>query len=644
MSLHPSSIPPLCFFTGSGFSNIQKPKRLGTRLSLYLFTPPVISNNLIRIDSVLFFLSHFLTATCPVFSTVPKNDNTFTVRIKCHDCNITIFAASFNTTTTNITVSISYICPHQPWNYYDLHGKQHVYYSPPGFNFSTFPLDHPLRKFGKYLDSHQLIEQIYLNELRKYIWSDSKLYTIEANEFDESYLITALYLLPGTVIVNSHHFPAFESVANDTKLEENSYIESISWVAPWTTELIEILSFIELDASFYALKPFSYSIPMGIYRNKSIPLGLFMFKTENSEMYTTFFKMLIDSGIPLELLQSKGFLTDEGKAIISALHEFEFIRHSCYRHLIEKMGSATILGIITRRLLFCSTQDAYEAKLPETLLELQNLITDGTITPKQLNKLCKIFDFNVTENGEVVPETLDYHDALWNRAKFVIATCSNHLERLHRTLNDSVSGIESFSRRFSIVLQIIQEWPNTFSNNQHRQEKLVMKKLKKQAEENQIEQTENCISQKCGWSAFYSSLFGIENFPCVHTITFKTPLFLEIDFPPFIRQDNHLIVTKATEETNIASQRMSRSNDHIDNFEETRDDTQSDIEYLIETASELMIINPTKYKKKLVTLCVVTNLWTIFTNEDEINEETENHDDEIRSQFRVWLFNDEEIN
>jgi hypothetical protein len=245
--------------------------------------------------------------------------------------------------------------------------------------------------------------------------------------------------------------------------------------------------------------PFLCSIPTGIYRNKSIPLGLFLFKTKNAEMYKAFFRMLLDLGIPIEFLQSIAYLTDEGRGLKSALHEYDFVRFSCYLHLIEKMGSATILGIITRRLLFASTQYAYEAKLTESLLELKELINNDISNQKQLKKFCKIFDLTITDDEEIEIMTFGHHNGFWKRAELEIAIYSNHLERLHRTLNDAVSEFQIFLRRFSTVINVILDWPDTFTKNQHRQEKRVIANLQKHAAEKNITQTENCTSEKCGW-------------------------------------------------------------------------------------------------------------------------------------------------
>jgi uncharacterized protein YlxP (DUF503 family) len=359
-------------------------------------------------------------------------------------------------------------------------------------------------------------------------------------------------------------------------------------------------------------------------------------------MYKSFFRLLIDSGISLELVRSKVYLTDEGKAIQSALLEFGCVRHSCYRHLIEKMGSATILGIFTRRLLFTSTQVSYEATLKETLLELQKLMNKQLITKKQLHKICNIFNLTIAKNGQIQSENYDHRNALWHRAQEGIATCSNHIERLHRTLNDAVTQIQSFSPRFSEVIEIILDWPDKFLVNQHRQEKLVLKTLRRKAREAGTEQTDHCHSELCGLSEFYSHLFGIDDFPCIHTITQKSPTFMVIPFPSFVSSPNH-VVTFVVESRNSVSYQNSAQIEPLRNdVEEIGNDSQTDFAFLLQTASELKIMNPVKFMSRDRATIFVADCWGRFRRElDSITmvyeNELERTDDETRAEFRSNL-------
>jgi hypothetical protein len=419
-------------------------------------------------------------------------------------------------------------------------------------------------------------------------------------------------------------------------------------LAPWALQALAIMNFTELDASFKALKPFAYSIPTVIYHNKSIPIGLFLCDGEKRELFSNFIEMLLSLGVPIDFLQAKGFLTDEGTGLKSALKQFNLTRHSCFRHLIEKMGSNSVMGTITRRLLFCSTQAAYASKMYEAIFEVRQLFEKDEIKENQVKTFCKIFDLELDNDEFIVLTQLDHHNALWLRANQGIATCSNHLERLHRTLNQAVSPIRLFSRRLHTVFTILLEWPTKFSVRQHRQEKEVLNQLKENVAKFSIQQSEECHNLFCGWSFFYSNLFGVGNFPCVHTLNFKVPLFTEIDFPPFFDAPNFIEMheTQHTNET-VASQKEPVPNKK-NQLDLLYTYSGSVFDFLMETAEEMILLNPKQFKNKYHALCIVTNRWTIFTQgleeepylicEEDIDET--NQLDLEKAEFRIELFTD----
>jgi hypothetical protein len=150
-----SSINPICFLTAikrNVVVNMTKPRRLRERLHLQLFVPPNILTPIIRVDSLLTFLSHLTTAECPPFSTIQPKTDLIRVHIQCNACHISIFTVIFTKACTNFTMYISYLCPHQKWTRFASCGKKDIYLSNTGFAFSSFHTSHPLRCFGKYLD------------------------------------------------------------------------------------------------------------------------------------------------------------------------------------------------------------------------------------------------------------------------------------------------------------------------------------------------------------------------------------------------------------------------------------------------------------------------------------------------------------
>jgi hypothetical protein len=651
-----SIIPPLFFSSGILVTSADGIKKLRERESLFIIDTCRISTNVIPIDSALAFLSHVETATCSRISQSTKTTSVITVHVRCRCCQKKIFAIDLNLISTNFTIILSRICPHQTWSCIGTQGRQTIFSSPPGFSLNQHPTDHPLRRFGKIIDKNNLLDKIYQKEIRSIIWSQSKLYDMEINENDSNSLISIIESLPGHVILGISETPIHPGWKEDTKLDDAHHITSLSWLAPWALQVMNFMNYLELDASFKALKPFAYSIPTAIYKNKSIPLGLFFYNGEKRELFSNFIEMVLQHGAPIELLQSKGFLTDEGTAIKATMKQFHLTRHSCYRHLIEKMGSSSVLGAITRRLLFCSTRIAYETKINEAILEIRQLYEIGKITEKQVIKFSKLFDLSISDAELLVVDTLDHHNALWLRAIQGIASCSNHLERLHRTLNEATSTIRLFSRRLYTVVTMILEWPKNFSKRQHRQEKEVLDQLKENVATYNIQQTEECNNSFCGWSFFYSNLFGVTNFPCAHTLNFQVPFFTEIEFPSFFTEPNFIEIIEINSNIQNSGSIITITTKKKNQIELLSSYSGSIFDFLMETAEEIFLLNPKAFKNKYHALCIVTNRWTLFTDGTRIeahllgqeeDEEEENNEidqlDETKAEFRVNLFTDSKI-
>jgi hypothetical protein len=68
----------------------------------------------------------------------------------------------------------------------------------------------------------------------------------------------------------------------------------------------------------------------------------------------------------------------------------------------------------------------------------------------------------------------------------------------------------------------------------------------------------------------------------------------------------------------------------------------------METASELMMINPKKFNSKSFAIFIPTNRWTNFNNgykaKTTLNEEEhEEGEQENRAKFKIEIFSDQEI-
>lgn len=101
---------------------------------------------------------------------------------------------------------------------------------------------------------------------------------------------------------------------------------------------------------------------------------------------------------------------------------------------------------------------------------------------------------------------------------FGISTCSNHIERIHRTLNLKTSTFRSLSKRFAETINTINSYYNNYSVNSRRQVKKTLSKMEAEAKKFNYNKKITC---DCGWEEIYTYRYGINNFPCIHTVLAK---------------------------------------------------------------------------------------------------------------------------
>ena len=201
----------------------------------------------------------------------------------------------------------------------------------------------------------------------------------------------------------------------------------------------------------------------------------------------------------------------------------------CYRHLIEKVGAHTPIGAITRRLLFIQSLDRYEDSLPQPLSDVNTLIANKMVSESAINKFIEIFGFEF-KNGMVLQgESTNHKNALWMRSPFGVSTCSNHVERLHLSLNNATKNFKSKVMRLNQILIKLTKYYDNYSKRSRRQARELYSHLKEVENNpnNEIVQTKNC---NCGWSEIYTCRFGIE-FPCIHKVLEKEYIFPDIERP-----------------------------------------------------------------------------------------------------------------
>ena len=238
-----------------------------------------------------------------------------------------------------------------------------------------------------------------------------------------------------------------DNVTHNSIQFEGHYLQSFRWLLPWATDGFLKSNYVQLDASFHALHPYVYCIPLAIIRNHPVLLGLFVERSENKIMYSNFFSSLMSLEIPIDLIREKPILSDQGRAIIAAVAEVGAFHFFCFRHLIEKLGGRTILAAMARRLLYLPSQSQYIESLPQTLSDLHALAQNNLIDVTDVVKICDIFDWQYSD-GVIIPrEDGLFTQAIWFRGPMSVSTCSNHIERLHRTLNESVGDVKIIRKK-----------------------------------------------------------------------------------------------------------------------------------------------------------------------------------------------------
>jgi hypothetical protein len=122
------------------------------------------------------------------------------------------------------------------------------------------------------------------------------------------------------------------------------------WIPPWALDVLHSCSYLQLDASFREIRPYVYSIPLGIRANESFPLAVVFGLVESFELYQLFEEAMLKPGVARDVLNQKPILSDQHPSLMSI--GFDRRHFWCLRHLVEKFGAKSYLGEMTSRLTF----------------------------------------------------------------------------------------------------------------------------------------------------------------------------------------------------------------------------------------------------------------------------------------------------
>jgi hypothetical protein len=228
--------------------------------------------------------------------------------------------------------------------------------------------------------------------------------------------------------------------------------------------MLEDCEYLQLDAIFAAVRPYVICVPLAIMANESFPLGFVMAPTEREKLSEIFANFLQDLGILH--YREKPMLSDEGSGLqkYAQQHPRHFL---CHRHILERFGSATYVARIAHRLLFSPTKEHYCSSAVRANSDLEHLREKGFVMPSAIEKFIRIFGASPSHLSEVADHFQP--QAMWTRNCCGASTCSNHVERLHRELNQVVRDCQSLPHKLAEVSNCVEARVQKAAQFRHHQ-------------------------------------------------------------------------------------------------------------------------------------------------------------------------------
>lgn len=308
---------------------------------------------------------------------------------------------------------------------------------------------------------------------------------------------------------------------------ENKRVYNFVYIDSRAESIITDSNFIELDCTFYSVKPYAICVPFAIIQNESLPLGISLSTSEKHEVFRDFYDLFIKA-YGKSILE-KPVLSDEGTALKKFINDFkdeELIHFFCFRHITEKFGASTTLGKLVNDLLFTYSVEEFIEKWQthsnKIAIELQ-------ARPDKVDAIEMLFKCKYHDNKLSEPNIAAVDQLIWIRKKYGVATCSNHCEGTHAKYNKDCRDIKKIEDRLGEILKHNEERFSVFYARRNLKDKLdEYNKLYDALEDSKknICKYDPKVSKHCkSMSEFYSALYGIP-FPCVHTIKdFKCPIY-----------------------------------------------------------------------------------------------------------------------
>ena len=361
----------------------------------------------------------------------------------------------------------------------------------------AYEASHPYRVFSKKMQKHPLATPLFKSSAQNLKVKSTKSEFISKDMFEKFH---------GYYYINTIDDSSYPMMILDN--EEIKNVHSLVYVVSAYDEIIKDSNCIELDCSFYLMRPYVYCIPNIIINNESVPIGLVIGPTEKSEIYDAFYQYIKNLNADCYIkLVSKPVLSDQGSALISFVKKHNLIHFLCIRHIINKMGSSSILSSIAGSLLFSQNPEEFmftwSTSKHQIIKELQNS------EPKRIRQFTSLFcaEFNKDTSELSDPDVDNLTQNLWIRAQYGVPTCSNHSESTHALLNKQSKGMKNFPKRINVALIHIEQRLVNFRKRRNLVEKIrSIKKIKKYE-----------IECHCVQNPYLNALYGVI-MPCCHNV------------------------------------------------------------------------------------------------------------------------------
>ena len=308
--------------------------------------------------------------------------------------------------------------------------------------------------------------------------------------FEEKRLRRALNVTDLKTIVND--LPGYKQMIMTAQIGDQAEIvgeerlQGLVWVAPWAW-CMEKGTHREVDCSFKAATPYVFYIPMAVIGNVGVACGLVIYPVEKwkaFELWDRAFENVFGCKISVPVL------SDMGSGIQKFCRKRELTQFYCHRHILERLGSKTIIAKLFRHLLTMLTIDDINRYLPQFLMDVMFFAVAGQVTQNGLEQIERLVGVHF-ERGEnnmltgryvVVNENARVCWQLCSRGG--VSRCTNHVEPFHHHLNANQRPNTNFPTKVLSITRMVTANAREFNR---KLENMVAAKQRELASE--VEQT-----------------------------------------------------------------------------------------------------------------------------------------------------------